>query len=274
MQGHVVSQVSLRPIAETKLREILRDLKAVVVAYSGGVDSATLLAVAHEELQANVLAITGSSSSIAQGEIEAAAELAEQIGVPHEIVETHEFDNPKYIANPKNRCFYCKDELFSRLVTIARARGYAYVVDGSNADDGRAPQDYRPGQEAGRKLGVRSPLAQAGLGKAAIRDLAKRLGLVVHDKPATPCLSSRVPHGTAINAEDLRRIDLAERYLRALGYDIVRVRHYGATARIEVPRDRIEQLQSARRRIAQALRSVGYEQVEIDTRGYRMGSLN
>lgn len=269
-----MSRIYSRPHDETKLREILRGLERVVVAYSGGVDSATVLALACEELGDSVLAITGSSPSVAQGEIKAAAALAKQIGVRHEIIETHEFDNPDYISNPKNRCFYCKDELFSRLVAIARERGYACVLDGSNADDGRTPQDYRPGQEAGRKLGVRSPLAEAGLGKAAIRDIAKRLGLVVHDKPATPCLSSRVPHGTAINAEDLRRIDLAERYLRAIGYDVVRVRHYGSTARIEVPADRIEQLQSSRRRIGKALRSVGYEQVEIDARGYRTGSLN
>ncbi len=274
MQGDVVSRIYPRPGDEAKLREILRGLKRVVVAYSGGVDSATLLAIAHEELGDGILAITASSPSIAQGEIEAAAELAKQIGVSHEIIETHEFDNPNYVSNPKDRCFYCKDELFSRLVAIARERGYAHVLDGSNADDGRMSQDYRPGQEAGRKLGVRSPLAEAGLGKSAIREIAKRLGLGVHDKPATPCLSSRVPHGIAINADDLRRIDLAERYLRALGYDIVRVRHYGATARIEVPVNRIEQLQSSQCRIGQALRSVGYEQVEIDPRGYRTGSLN
>jgi uncharacterized protein len=197
-----------------------------------------------------------------------------RFGIAHEYIETHEFDNPNYVANPANRCFYCKEELFSRLCAIARERGFTHVVDGSNADDGKAAHDVRPGMVAARRLGVRSPLAEAGLTKAAIRAIARRMGLAVHDKPATPCLSSRVPHGTPISVDDLRRIDLAERYLRALGYPIVRVRHFGRSARIEVPPDRIEPLRAAHARIGRALRSVGYERVEIDPRGYRQGSLN
>ena len=259
---------------ERAARALIRRMRRVVVAYSGGVDSAVVLALAHAELGKDVLAVTGCSPSVAQGEVEAAVALARQIGAQHETVATKEFDNPRYRENSKSRCYHCKDELFSRLTDLARRRGYDHVLDGFNADDGRAPLDVRPGHQAGLRLGVRSPLAEAQLGKQDIRDIAKRLGLPVWDKPATPCLSSRVPYGTAIEVDDLRKIDLAERYLRALGYDTVRVRHYGAKARIEVPLELVTQLMAAQPRVESALRCVGYEQIEIDPRGYRTGSLN
>jgi uncharacterized protein len=257
-----------------RLRSAVHELGSAVVAYSGGVDSAVVAAVARQELGERALAVTGVSPSVASGELEAAVALAERIGIRHEIVATREFDNPAYRANPANRCFYCKDELYGRLAAMARDRGFACVVDGCNADDGTTQLDVRPGRGAAFARGVRSPLADAGMTKRDVRALAHELGLAVWDKPATPCLSSRVPHGRRIEIDDLRRIDLAERYLRASGFSVVRVRHFGVTARVEVPLGDVERLRSRQANVERALRDVGYTSVEIDARGYRTGSLN
>jgi pyridinium-3,5-biscarboxylic acid mononucleotide sulfurtransferase len=265
--------MSVEP-SERALRLNLGSLGSVVVAYSGGVDSAVVLAVAVQELGARALAITGISPSMATGEAEAAATAARAMGAMHETIATEEFDDERYRANPVNRCYFCKDELYGKLHRIAQDRGFASVVDGFNADDGTAPLDSRPGRGAALRLGVRSPLAEAGLGKSDVRSLASRLGLEVWDKPATPCLSSRVPYGTRIELDTLRKIDLAERFLRATGFPVVRVRHFGDKARVEVPATDIERLRGRHTQVERALRGVGYEEIEIDARGYRMGSLN
>lgn len=261
-------------VRETSLREIVRSLRSVVVAFSGGVDSAVVLAIAVQELGDRALGVTGISPSVARGEAEAAAALARALGARHTTVATAEFEDERYRSNPVNRCYYCKDELYGKLVAIARERGFAKVVDGFNADDGTAPLDSRPGRGAALRLGVRSPLAEAGICKAEVRAIAKRLGLDVWDKPATPCLSSRVPHGTRIETDALRSIDLAERFLRATGFPVVRVRHFGEVARVEVPTADIARLHARRTLVERALHEVGYAAIEIDARGYRMGSLN
>ncbi|MBC5828005.1 MAG: ATP-dependent sacrificial sulfur transferase LarE [Candidatus Eremiobacteraeota bacterium] len=259
---------------EAALRELLRGMRGAVVAYSGGVDSAVLLAVAVQEVRGETLAITGRSPSVALGEVDRASILAAGMGARHQIIETREFEDPRYRENSPDRCFYCKDELYSRLWQIARERGYENVLDGFNADDGKSPLDRRPGHDAGLRLGVRSPLAEVGLTKDDVRSIARRLNLAVWDKPATPCLSSRIPYGTRVEEETLRKIDLAECYLRARGYRIVRVRHFGNAARIEVPPADIARLQAARAGIERVLQSVGYDRIEVDPRGYRRGSLN
>ena len=257
-----------------ELEARLHAMDSVVVAFSGGVDSAVVLAAAVRALGARVLAVTGSSPSVAQGEVDGAIAVARSLGAAHEVIGTREFEDPRYRNNPTDRCYYCKEELYSRLVTLARERGFDAVVDGANADDGRAPLDRRPGRAAAALLRVRSPLAELGIGKSQVRTMAAAYGLPVWNKPATPCLSSRVPHGMRIEIDDLRRIDLAERYLRASGFSTVRVRHYGAAARLEVPPEDVPRLRAIHARVTVALRAVGYEEVEIDTRGYRTGSLN
>jgi uncharacterized protein len=209
-----------------------------LIAYSGGVDSALIAKVAQDVLGDRVLAITAISPSLLPEELVEAEEQAASMGISHEIVETQEMENPNYTSNPINRCYFCKSELHDTLKPLALERGYPYVVDGVNADDLR---DYRPGIQAAKERGVRSPLAEVGFSKLEVRELSKQLGLSWWDKPAQPCLSSRFPYGEEITLEKLQRVGRAEIYLRKLGYRNLRVRSEGQTARIELPPEKIQE---------------------------------
>ena len=252
------------------LQDLLLDMGRVLVAYSGGVDSAFLLAVAAECLGTDVLAVTGLSPSIAAAEVEEASRLAQQIGAEHRFIQTSEMERPGYVANAPDRCYFCKTDLFERLRTLAQAEGYAWVADGSNLDD---QGDLRPGREAARQQGVRSPLVEAGLTKAAIRELSRAMDLPTWDKPAMACLASRIPHGTPVTIERLGQVEAAEAALRALGFQGVRVRHHESLARIEVPPEERGRLLDPvlASEVAQRVKAAGYQYVVLDLEGYRPG---
>ena len=251
----------------------LASLGSVLVAYSGGVDSAFLAITAARVLGRSALCVTADSPSYPDRHREMALDTARAFALQHEIIQTAEIERPEYRANPANRCYYCKHELYTHLAAIARARDLAAVVDGSNADD---RGDYRPGRQAAREFGVLSPLDEAGLTKAEIRALAKRAGLATWDEPASACLSSRIPYHSEVTPEKLRTIEAAERVLRELGFRVFRVRHHDAIARLELGRDEIARAldPAVSEKIDRALRELGYAHVTVDLRGYRLGSLN
>jgi pyridinium-3,5-biscarboxylic acid mononucleotide sulfurtransferase len=254
------------------LQQRIEACESVVVGYSGGVDSVFLARICLDVLGPHrVLAVTGRSDSLASWMEDTAREVAEGFGIPWLEVETREMDDPRYAANPSNRCYYCKDELWVRLRAVADARGLRTVLDGANADD---VGDHRPGAVAAREHGVRSPLLEAGLTKAEIRAWSRELGLPTWDQPAAPCLASRIPYGTAVTPERLRQVEAAELGLRRLGFRDVRVRHHGAAARLEVPAAEMPRVLPARAAVLGAVRDAGFRHVLLDVGGYRRGALN
>ena len=257
-----------------RMQTILRSLKRVAVAFSAGVDSTFALKVAIDTLgPENVVAVTAKSDSLARAEYDEAIRLAEALGAEHVIIETEEIKDPNYLANPTDRCYYCKSDLYGKLGDFIGFRGLEAVISGINADD---YDDWRPGIRAADEHKVRAPCAEAGMTKADIRVLSESMGLPTFDKPASPCLASRVPYGEPITPEKLEQIDRSEAFLHRLGFRECRVRHHGDLARIELPSDNIEQAcrPQIRAQIDAALREYGYAYVAIDLAGFRSGSLN
>ncbi|USR89583.1 ATP-dependent sacrificial sulfur transferase LarE [Phormidium yuhuli AB48] len=256
-----------------RLQDLLQTMDRALIAYSGGIDSTLVAKVAYDVLGDRALAITAISPSLLPEDLEDARIQAATIGIAHEEVYTQEMENPDYTSNPVNRCYFCKSELHDTLKPLALQQGYPYVVDGVNADD---LQDYRPGIQAAKERGARSPLAEVGISKVEVRQLSQHLGLPWWDKPSQPCLSSRFPYGEEITVEKLRRVGRAEVYLRGLGWPNLRVRSQGDTARIELPPESIQDfvLKSNLAQIVAKLQELGFLFVTLDLEGYQSGKLN
>jgi pyridinium-3,5-biscarboxylic acid mononucleotide sulfurtransferase len=261
------------PTKLTQLRSIFQTMDRALIAYSGGIDSTLIAKIAYDVLGSRALAITAKSPSLLPEDLEDAIVQAQAIGIPHEIIDTHEMENPNYTTNPINRCYFCKSELHDQLKPIALARGFQYVVDGVNADD---LQDYRPGIQAAQERGARSPLAEVGVSKFEVREISRFLGLSGWNKPAQPCLSSRFPYGESITVEKLQRVGRSEIYLRNLGWSNIRVRSEGDTARIEVLPDQVQDFvsQTDLPTLVDRFKTYGFLYVTLDLEGYRSGKLN
>ena len=270
--GNTVDSASLDR-KEEKLFSILEGLGRVMVAYSGGTDSAYLAWAAHHVLGDNAIAITADSASIPESHKRDAEALARQCGFRHEYIPTFEFDNPDYARNDANRCFHCKDELFTRLEEVGRQRGFAHIVYGVNQDD---LGDYRPGQNAARIHQVKAPLMEAGLTKAEIRELSRRAGLPTWDRPASACLASRVPYGTPVTIETVKTVERGEEAVKTLGFRQFRVRYHGELVRLEFAKEEMEKVLTVgmAARLTAIFKPLGFHYVTIDLEGYRQGSMN
>jgi len=251
-----------------RLNEILDSFPKILVAYSGGVDSACLLHAAHQRLGDQAQGVIADSPSLPRAELAAALELAHAIGAAVQVVQTSEFSDPDYLSNPVNRCYFCKHALFEKMEQMARGRGVPVLAYGENADDAA---EFRPGSQAATEFQVRAPLKEAGLSKTDVRALCRRWGLGVADKPSNPCLSSRIPHGTPVTVAALSRIEAGEAAIRALGFQVFRLRHHGARARIEFAAAELARAMSEpwRSRVCEAALAAGYDGAEIDPKGYR-----
>lgn len=258
---------------QEKLFSILRDLGEVIVAYSGGTDSAYLAWAAHRVLGDRAVAVTADSASIPESHKRDAEAFARQFGIRHEYVETHEFDNPAYAANNPDRCFHCKDELFSVLEAIGSERGTTHIIYGVNRDD---LGDYRPGQNAAKLHEVKAPLVEAGLTKAEIRELSRLAGLPTWDRPASACLSSRIPYGTPVTKETIRTVEVGEEAIKALGFRQFRVRFHGELVRLEISREELPRAFSPEmaQRFVEIFKPLGFHYVTLDLEGYRQGAMN
>jgi pyridinium-3,5-biscarboxylic acid mononucleotide sulfurtransferase len=258
---------------EQQLRALLKQFRSVIVAFSGGVDSAYLSYVANSELGEHALSVTGDSASYPTFQRDLAEKLTTKFGIRHQVIETEEFEDQNYTSNPPNRCYYCKSELYEKLTSLARELGFAVICDGTNADD---TSDYRPGRAAASEAGVRSPLLECGMTKSDIRELSRRAGLPTWDQPASACLSSRVPYGQVVTIEKVSMVDKAEMALKELGFRQVRVRHHGDVARIELAEDELPRALSAEMfsKMSIALKALGFKFATLDLDGYRTGSLN
>jgi len=258
---------------EERLFASLEQMRRVMVAFSGGTDSAYLAWAANRVLGSNAVAMTADSASLPESHKRDAERFVRQFGIVHEYVETHEFDNPDYVRNDPNRCFHCKDELFTRLAEVGRERGIDHIIYGVNVDD---LGDYRPGQKAARLHSVSAPLVDAGLTKAEIRELSRAAGLPTWDRPASACLSSRIPYGTPVTIENVKTVEVGEEEIKALGFRQFRVRFHGDVVRIEIAPEEMAKALNAEmaKRFTSIFKALGFKYVTLDLEGYRQGSLN